>query len=62
VTYRSIARVHGVASHPRTGLPAVDDDGVESRLTVELVPSTCWYTNARSNVSKSVWGRLRRRR
>jgi hypothetical protein len=30
-------------------------------LTVELVPSTCWYTNVRSNVPKAVWDRLRRR-
>jgi hypothetical protein len=34
---------------------------VETRLTVELVPSTCWYTNVRSNVPKAVWDRLRRR-
>jgi hypothetical protein len=34
--------------------------GVATRLTVELVPSTCWYTNVRSNVSKAVWDRLRR--
>jgi hypothetical protein len=33
---------------------------VPTRLTVELVPSTCWYTNVRSNVSKAVWDRLRR--
>ena len=32
----------------------------QTRLTVELVPSTCWYTNVRSNVSKAVWDRLRR--
>lgn len=31
-----------------------------TRLTVELVPSTCWYTNVRSNVSKATWDRLRR--
>jgi hypothetical protein len=34
---------------------------VQTRLTVELVPSTCWYTNVRSNVPKAVWDRLRRR-
>ena len=34
---------------------------VVTRLTVELVPSTCWYTNVRSNVSKAVWDGLRRR-
>jgi hypothetical protein len=33
---------------------------METRLTVELVPSTCWYTNVRSNVAKAVWDRLRR--
>jgi hypothetical protein len=39
-----------------------DDNGeVGHRLTVELVPSTCWYINLRSNASKAVWGRLRRR-
>jgi hypothetical protein len=34
---------------------------VQTRLTVELVPSTCWYTNVRSNVPKAVWDGLRRR-
>jgi hypothetical protein len=34
---------------------------VKTRLTVELVPSSCWYTNVRSNVPKAVWDRLRRR-
>ena len=38
-----------------------DDGGVETRPTVELVPSTCWYTNVRSKVSKVWWDRLRRR-
>ncbi len=33
---------------------------METRLTVELVPSTCWYTNVRSHVPKAVWDRLRR--
>lgn len=37
-----------------------DNGGVETRLTVELVPSTCWYKNVRSQVSKAVWDRLRR--
>src|SRR5207302_1396445 len=32
----------------------------ETRLTVELVPSSCWYTNVRSHVPKTVWDRLRR--
>ena len=38
-----------------------DDGGVQTRLTVELVPSTCWYTNVRSNVPEAAWDRLRRR-
>jgi len=29
------------------------------KLTIELVPQTCWYTNVRSNVSKSEWDTLR---
>jgi hypothetical protein len=28
-------------------------------LTVELVPSTCWFSNVRSEVSKEDWDRLR---
>ncbi len=28
-------------------------------LTIELVPSTCWYSNVRSNVSKSEWDIIR---
>jgi hypothetical protein len=30
------------------------------KLTIELVPKTCWYTNVRSNVSKSEWDRIRK--
>jgi 5-methylcytosine-specific restriction endonuclease McrA len=41
--------------------PREHNGGVQTRLTVELVPSTCWYTNVRSNVSRAVWDRLRRR-
>jgi hypothetical protein len=44
---------------PVTPSTVRDDGGVETRLTVELVPSTCWYTNVRSHVSKAVWDRLR---
>ncbi len=29
-------------------------------LTVELVPSTCWFSNLRSELSKEEWDRLRR--
>lgn len=31
-----------------------------ARLTVELVPSTCWWSNVRSQVPPDVWERLRR--
>lgn len=33
----------------------------EPKLTVELVPSSCWYTNVRSNISKAEWDSLRRK-
>lgn len=32
----------------------------EIRLTIELVPRTCWYSNVRSNVSENEWAMLRR--
>jgi 5-methylcytosine-specific restriction endonuclease McrA len=31
------------------------------KLTIELVPSTSWYTNVRSNVSKSEWDKIRKK-
>lgn len=31
-----------------------------SKLTIELVPSTSWYSNVRSNVSKSEWDKIRK--
>jgi hypothetical protein len=30
------------------------------KLVIELVPSTCWYTNVRSNVSNKEWDILRK--
>lgn len=30
------------------------------RLTIELVPESCWFSNVRSNVSQEEWDRLRR--
>lgn len=30
-------------------------------LTSELIPQTCFYTNVRSNVSKSEWDRIRKK-
>lgn len=32
----------------------------EAHLTIELVPSTSWYSNVRSQVSSQEWDRLRR--
>ncbi len=29
-------------------------------LTVELVPSTCWFSNVRDHVSQKIWDKLRR--
>lgn len=31
------------------------------RLTIELVPKTCWYSNVRSNVPKQHWDVIRRK-
>lgn len=31
------------------------------KLTIELVPSTCWYSNVRSNVSEDEWDKIRRK-
>lgn len=33
--------------------------GENYKLTIELVPKTSWYTNVRSNVSKSEWDTIR---
>jgi hypothetical protein len=30
------------------------------RLTIELVPQTCWFSNVRSEVSHEDWGKLKR--
>ena len=30
------------------------------KLTIELVPRTCWYSNVRSNVRSETWDRLQR--
>jgi len=31
------------------------------KLTIELVPKTCWYTNVRSEVTRSVWDKIRKK-
>jgi 5-methylcytosine-specific restriction endonuclease McrA len=33
----------------------------EPKLTIELVPSTAWFTNVRSEVSKAKWDKIRRK-
>ena len=30
------------------------------KLSVELVPSTSWYSNVRSNVTRRVWDKIRK--
>jgi len=32
----------------------------QARLTIELVPQTCWFSNVRSEVSPANWNRLRK--
>lgn len=34
---------------------------MSARLTVELVPQSCWFSNVRDHVSKSTWDVLRKR-
>lgn len=36
-------------------------ENVRPLLTVELVPSTCWYANVRSEVSPEQWNTIRRK-
>lgn len=31
------------------------------KLTIELVPTTSWYTNVRSNVSGNTWNKIRKK-
>jgi 5-methylcytosine-specific restriction endonuclease McrA len=31
------------------------------KLTIELVPRTCWYSNVRSNVTKNEWDVIRKK-
>lgn len=32
-----------------------------TKLTIELVPKTCWFSNVRSEVSRAEWDTIRRR-
>ncbi len=36
------------------------DDTTPPKLTIELVPETCWYSNVRSEVTPKVWKILKR--
>ena len=64
-----LAGLVGEAPDPSVYQPAVHEieiaeDGEilvpRTRLTVELIPSTCWFSNLRSELSKEEWDRLRR--
>lgn len=46
-------------SAPNTFKPEMES-ALKSFLSVELVPSTCWFSNVRSHVSSEDWDRLRR--
>jgi len=35
------------------------DNAASARLTVELVPRTCWFSNVRERVSRQDWDRIR---
>lgn len=51
------------AEHNLTTGIEIDEDGIirmpRTLLTVELVPSTCWFSNLRSELSKQEWDWLR---
>lgn len=33
---------------------------IDLKLPIELVPSSCWYTNVRNNVTRSQWDKIRK--
>ena len=41
-------------------MPARQEYAQEPRLTIELVPQTCWFSNVRSEVSLADWDWLRK--
>jgi hypothetical protein len=41
--------------------PALLPTPTAPRLTVELVPATCWYANVRTAVTQGDWDRIRHR-
>ena len=38
----------------------VQEYAAENRLTIELVPQTCWFSNVRLEVGTAEWDRLRK--
>lgn len=38
-----------------------DKKNLNIPLTIELVPSTCWYNNIRNNIDKNTWDKIRKR-
>jgi 5-methylcytosine-specific restriction endonuclease McrA len=40
-------------------VPEISAPSGEPRLTIELVPQTCWFSNVRSEVSSADWTRLK---
>lgn len=49
-----------VECHPITDLPGESRAFGGNELFVDLVPSSCWFTNVRSSVHPADWDRLRR--
>lgn len=55
--------IESLARRRAAGVEIGEEGGLLSPrtlLTVELVPSTCWFSNLRSELSKEDWDRLRR--
>src|SRR5437868_2741641 len=56
------SRAKNRAPRSRVSLARLLDElaRANARLTVELVPKSCWYSNVRSNVTEAQWDYLRR--
>jgi 5-methylcytosine-specific restriction endonuclease McrA len=50
----------GTLHHQAPGVRVDRDSAPAPRLTIELVPSTCWYSNVRSEASQADWNVIRR--
>lgn len=55
-----LAEIEAEEARAAPALPADPDAIPRTRLTVELVPRTCWFSNVRSAVSPEDWERLKR--